>query len=333
MPRQGRLNVEGGIYHVIQRGLERKRIFVEESDCEEFIKRLSEGLKKTGNKCYGWALMPNHFHLILQSAQNPVGDLMRRLLTGYAIYFNRKYDRRGYLYQNRYKSILCQEEEYLLELVRYVHLNPLRGGLVKGMKELDVYRWSGHSVLMGRREAKWQEIEEVLGRFGKKKREAIRKYRMFIEEAKDTGKRDDLTGGGLVRSVGGWDILLGMRKSEDKWLGDERILGDGDFVGRVLKESEERMKKRASLLRSGWDIGKIIKKVCDMTGIEEKDIHRRSRGTKISEARSLVAYFSNKELGIKGVEIAKYFDITKASVSEAISRGEKISKENQYLIS
>ena len=102
MPRQGRLNIEGGIYHVIQRGIERRDIFRDDADREEFINRLGKGLKETGHHCYGWALIPNHFHLLIRTGVKPLCDLMRKVLTGYAIYFNRRHNRKGYLYQNRY---------------------------------------------------------------------------------------------------------------------------------------------------------------------------------------------------------------------------------------
>ena len=184
MPRQGRIHVDGGIYHVMQRGIERKAIFQDDADRAEFIRRLSESLKETGGKCYGWALMPNHFHLLIRTGKKPLSSLMRKLLTGYALYFNRRHRRRGFLYQNRYKSVLCQEETYLLELVRYIHLNPLRAKLVKDMRGLNKYKWSGHSVLVGERKADWQTTDEILERFGSKRREAIDKYIKFVEEAK-----------------------------------------------------------------------------------------------------------------------------------------------------
>ena len=106
-------------------------------------------------------LMPNHFHLIIRTSLRPIGDLMSKLLTGYALYFNKRYRRSGYLYQNRYKSILCQEDAYLKELVRYIHLNPLRGRIVKDLRELRTHRWSGHSVLMGKNKLEWQDVGAI----------------------------------------------------------------------------------------------------------------------------------------------------------------------------
>ena len=103
----------------------------------------------TDTACFAWSLIPDHFHLLFKTGSVPLSTLMRRLLTGYAISFNRRHHRCGHLFPNRYKSILCQEDSYLLELTRYIHLNPLRAKLVKSMKALDRYKYSGHGVIMG----------------------------------------------------------------------------------------------------------------------------------------------------------------------------------------
>src|SRR3989339_2206573 len=164
MPRHRRLDLPGAVYHVITRGIERREIFKDSDDRKEFIDRLANGVKEVGCKCYGWALMPNHFHLLIRMNNRPLSDLMRKLLTGYAIYFNRRYKRSGYLYQNRYKSVLCQEDAYLLELVRYIHLNPLRAELVNDIAGLNKHPWSGHMTLAGKRCAGWQSVDEKIGR-------------------------------------------------------------------------------------------------------------------------------------------------------------------------
>ncbi|MDP3981457.1 MAG: transposase [Chlamydiota bacterium] len=143
MPRDKRLNIPGGVYHVISRGIERRDIFLDGIDKTEFLSRLENALVKTDSQCLAWVLMGNHFHLLIRTGTKSLSELMRKLLTGYAIYFNKKHKRHGYLYQNRYKSVLCQEDVYLLELVRYIHLNPVRAGIISTIEELDVYPWSG----------------------------------------------------------------------------------------------------------------------------------------------------------------------------------------------
>ena len=111
--------------------------------------RLGKVLSETGTKCFAWALIPNHFHLLLRTGACPLSTVMRRLLTGYAMNFNRRYRRSGQLFQNRYKSILCQEDTYLLELVRYIHLNPIRAGMVADIKALNKDPFCGHAVIVG----------------------------------------------------------------------------------------------------------------------------------------------------------------------------------------
>ena len=129
MPRQARIDAPGALQHIIVRGIERKRIFFDDRDRDNFVTRLTTVLPESTARCYAWALIPNHFHLLLCTGNVPMSTVMRRLLTGYAVSFNRRHRRHGQLFQNRYKSILCQQEPYLLELVRYIHLNPLRAGI------------------------------------------------------------------------------------------------------------------------------------------------------------------------------------------------------------
>jgi REP element-mobilizing transposase RayT len=333
MPRHRRIEIAGAIYHVITRGIERREIFKDDKDREEFVRRFGEALKTTGSKCLGWVLMPNHLHLLIRAGVKPLSDVMRKLLTGYAVYFNHRHKRSGYLYQNRYKSVLCEEEAYLLELVRYIHLNPLRAKIVKDISELIQYKWSGHSVIMGKQNVHWQSIDEVLERFGSQRKEAIGKYESFIEDGEKMGKRDDLTGGGLRRSAGGWQGVLALKRSKDYWRGDERILGDGDFVNEVLKQSEEEIASKDRLKREGWDIEKLKKKISDIMSVKTEDLMKKGRNDKISRAKKVIAYLGNKELGISGVELARHFKITKQAISKAMKAGEEIAKEENVKLS
>ena len=147
MPRKARIDASGALHHIIARGIDRNTIFGDDFDRKNFIDRLATILNETKTVCYAWALIPNHFHLLLRTGLAPVATVMRRLLTGYAMSYNRRHQRHGHLFQNRYKSILCQEDIYLLELVRYIHLNPLRAGIVEDLNALDRFRFAGHSVV------------------------------------------------------------------------------------------------------------------------------------------------------------------------------------------
>ena len=147
----------------------------------------------TGTAIYAWALMTNHAHILLRSRKTGLPTFIRRLLSGYAISYNRRHKRYGHLFQNRYKSIVCEEDPYFKELVRYIHLNPLRAVIVESLKKLDNYKWCGHSVVMNRRENDWHDRDYVLKWFGNKEREARKAYRNFIEKGIAQGKKSNIS--------------------------------------------------------------------------------------------------------------------------------------------
>jgi len=118
MPRRSRIDAAGALHHVIGRGIARGAIFLSDQGRDDFLRRLGDILPQTNTACYAWALIPNHFHLLLRTGTDPLSSVLKRLLTGYAVGFNMRHNRQGHLFQNRYKSILCQEEPYLLELQR-----------------------------------------------------------------------------------------------------------------------------------------------------------------------------------------------------------------------
>lgn len=138
---------------------------------------------------------------------------MQRLLTGYAVSFNRLHRRQGHLFQNRYKSILCQEDTYLIELVRYIHLNPLRSNIVNDFKALRRYPYSGHSAFSKKGYRPWQDTGYVLKLFHSSHNIARQRYREFVSKGIAQGRRHDLVGGGLIRSAGGWAAVKALRKA------------------------------------------------------------------------------------------------------------------------
>lgn len=215
MPRGSRIDAAGALHHVMGRGIAGGAIFLSDADRDDFLRRLGEILSKTSTACYAWALIPNHFHLLLRTGTDPLSLVLKRLLTGYAVGFNLRHNRQGHLFQNRYKSILCQEEPYLLELVRYIHLSPLRAGLVKTYEKLCGYPYCGQSVILGKRKREWQNAEYVLGLFDNKIGTARRIYRNYVQEGIEKGNRPELVGGGLLRSHGGRTGVKALRQSDD----------------------------------------------------------------------------------------------------------------------
>ncbi|MBA3030312.1 MAG: transposase [Desulfobacteraceae bacterium] len=333
MPRLSRLDTPGLLHHVMIRGIERRNIFRDDEDRNHFLERMTILVPETKTLCYAWALMPNHAHLLLRSGPSGISLLMRRLLTGYAGYFNRRHRRHGQLFQNRFKSIICQEDAYLQELVRYIHLNPLRGKIVQDMKSLDGYRYSGHAVLMGKVEMKWQDVDYVLGYFSKSLSTGRKKYRAYVEHGIAFGRRPELVGGGLIRSLGGWKEARKLRlKGQDRIKGDQRILGEGDFVSGVLSDSREVFNKKYELKSLGVDFNSVLKKVSSLFGLEKDYILERGRQADRVRARDLVCYWSVKELGIPMAQLAKQFGSTPVAVGYAVKRGDKLAKEGGYVL-
>jgi REP element-mobilizing transposase RayT len=332
MPRKARIDAPGAVQHIIIRGIERKNIFRNDADRKNFTARLSTIVSQTQTTCYAWALIPNHVHLLLGTGATPIATVMRRLLTGYAVSFNLKYKRHGQLFQNRYKSILCQEDRYLKELVRYIHLNPLRANLVSNLKALDRYRWCGHSAIMGKTLCEWQNTDYILKLFGNKISSARRNYRFFVFKGIAEGRRFDLTGGGLIRSLGGWHQVKALRRSGIRFKGDERILGDSEFVEQVLKEAKDRLERRYALEAKGFDFEQVVERVAQVMNINASDVLKRSKDAQTIKARSLLCFWANRELGMTTVEISRRLKLSQSAVSRSSMRGEKIALQNGFHI-
>jgi REP element-mobilizing transposase RayT len=327
MPRQARLDIPGALHHVICRGIERQAIVRDDNDRTAFVERLGNILGATGARCYAWAVLPNHIHLLLRPADVALTTIMRGLLTGYAGTFNRRHGRHGYLFQNRYKSILVQEEPYLLELVRYLHLNPIRAGVVNGLRALDRYPWSGHSALMGHVVRPWQAVGEVLGRFGARRTPSRTAYRIFIADGLAQDLRPELTGGGLVRSAGGWKALTARRRQGDRLHGDERILGDSDFVQHALGAAGERLERRYHFRARARDFDWLVQRIAATAGLRPADLLTPSKSPRYVEYRSILCYWAVRELGLSGTMVAGKLGLTQPAVSRSVARGERLVRD------
>ena len=323
MPRQARLDDPGTLHHVMIRGIEGKSIFRDNRDRKEFVTRLGNLSKETGTRVLAWALLRNHVHLLLFSGPSGLALFMRRLLTGYAQGFNRRHRRRGHLFQNRYKSIVCEEDPYLLELVRYIHLNPLRASLVKSLGELERYPWSGNRVLVGREKNGWQERKYVLRLFHLREKEAIRAYRRFMEEGKDRGRRPELVGGGLIRSRGGWSEVLSLRGQGEKVEYDERILGGGDFVSDILRDADQRVKRYLPVREKGTQKERIIKEMSEKEGVGEGELRMGGQARRVSRVRSKIAWRLSRECGIPLAEIARELGVCTSAIAKAVRKAEE----------
>jgi len=335
------------------RGIERRDIFRDDKDRRYFLSRLAVILDETQTQCYAYALIPNHFHLLLRTGATPLSKVMRRLMTGYAVTFNKRHKRSGHLFQNRYKSIVCEEDAYLLELIRYIHLNPLRARLVKDLKELDKYPWSGHSAIVGhgknplipdqatgqkpstnnssaKEEKSLAEktIEDILLHFGDTVKAARRRYREFVEKGIAQGTRPELQGGGLIRSAGGEKTGLLGRNKEEREKGDARILGSGDFVGEILQQAEATFERKYLPKRP---IEELVEIVAGELGVRPQMICSGNRRKQYTKARSLLAWLAVEEAGHPVSEVARFLGITRMGVQKAVMRGSELGRNHQPL--
>lgn len=325
MPRTGRLLIPGGCYHIYGRGFERRQIFLEPECKHDFLKRLEKSLKKQNVHCLAWALMSNHYHALIRVGNSQLDKLMSPVLTGFAGFFNRRHNRSGYVFQNRYESILCDEQSYFLELARYIHLNPVRSGQITTLEELDSYPWTGHSAVMGNVANKLLSIDELLSHFGKSLGSARRKYRKFLNDGVDNPPAIGLTGGGLIRSYQGWESVIKIRREHKICIGDERILGTADFVESALKKDKLSISKHTLHKRQGWNFDNLRLAVCKRFKIPVEKLATKSRAAGPSEAKSLLCYWAVEELGVSVIEVADQLKMSHQGVSKRVEAGREVS--------
>jgi REP element-mobilizing transposase RayT len=320
MPRKARIDIPGLLQHVIVRGIERRKIFLDDNDRLMFVNRFSALLEDTDTDCFAWALLDNHVHVLLRCNRTELSRFMKRLLTGYAVNFNHRHRRSGHLFQNRYKSIICEEDVYLLELIRYIHLNPLRAGIVPDLESLGDYPWCGHAILMGTKKFPGQVVEEVLQLFGTRLISARQEYRQFVSDGIPQGRRPELVGGGLRRS----QMACGIPEEIESY--DDRVLGSGQFV-----ESLQQETKISDILPIRLTLSELTKIVCKLLEVSPELILRRTRRGDASQARAVFCYVAVRMCGMVGVDVGKLLSMGPSSVSRAAHRGEHILLERPTL--
>ncbi len=320
MPRGPRLDAPGTLHHVMVRGIEGKSIVSDDADRAFFVSRMGNVSAVTGTKIYAWALMTNHAHILLRSGAAGLSTFMRKLLTVYASGYNRRHKRHGYLFQNRYKSIVCEEEPYFLRLVSYIHLNPVRAGIVGSIAELERYRWSGHATVMNRIQHDWQDREYVLGYFGQRASSARNAYLEFVTSESGLGCQPELIGGGLIRSIGGWSEVKSLRKRGEKQFSDERILGGGDFVREILVEAEDSVKARLPAASKELEAAERLARACEETGIMLQSLQGGCRMRECSALRKKLALEYVQELGMSYAGAARLLGISGAAVEKIVKR-------------
>ena len=279
MARCPRIDFPGAFHHVFARGIEKRDIVADQDDRNELRRRILINLKRFNSSCLAWAFLPNHFHLLFQSESANLADFMRCLMSGYSIFFNRKYERSGHLFQNRYKSSVVDTERYLLELIRYIHLNPVRSGIVQSLEPLSRYQWTGHYEIMASGKLPWEKYPFVREFFSSLYLPSLEIYLAFLGEGLDIrhveSSSEDRTG--RMMEVRTWNI------NPSKWAtdGSYRIFLDivnkvscqhSISLDRILDGRRDRKTSRArrEILRECVrDKGMVKRSVCGWLGITE----------------------------------------------------------------
>jgi REP element-mobilizing transposase RayT len=315
MPRKARITIAGAVHHVMSRGIDGMPIFRSDADRTAFLAILSNQLQKSGYQLYAWVLMPNHYHLVLRTTDYPLAACMRSVNSRYAQYFRKQLSTRGYLFQDRYKSIVTQDQNYVEELIRYVHLNPVRAGICKSIDALDSYQWCGHSVLMGRQDAPYQNTADVLRRFGSSLVSQRQAYRRFLEEG--LSQTGDVVS--LIREANG--------ECEDRHSSSCWVIGNHDFVQQVMKDQQARRVRLARHAREGQDIEHIAEKVTAALGLAAADLRSKGRDSPSSVARKICAHHAHRLHGIPVRQIADYLGVSSSAVSQMLEAGETLAKD------
>jgi putative transposase len=284
MARRPRLFAPGLLYHVIVRGNQRQRTFLNDQDYRTYLDRLAKYRERYGYFVHAYCLMPNHVHLLLESSDQPLAKFMQGLQQSYSQYFNLSHRKVGHVFQGRYKAIICAKDEYLLELIRYIHLNPVRAGMVKTPER---YGYSGHQVYVEGKGGKIIDPGKVLRLFGGKAG-----YQQFVRDGMADGHREEY-----------YEVE------------DQRFLGAEGFGDRV--QGRAGTPKKVPSKRS---IEAIARRLAKELGVSVDAVRSRERGWVISKARTTIAYVLARRLGYALKEVASYLHRDMATVGTLVSR-------------
>jgi REP element-mobilizing transposase RayT len=298
MGRPLRIEYAGALYHITARGNERKRIFLDGKDRKKFLGILADYHDRYGILIHSYVLMNNHYHLILETPRGNLLKVMHGLNGGYTGYFNRKYGRTGHLFQGRYKGIIVDKDSYLIPLSRYVHLNPIRAGVVERPEQ---YRWSSYPGYIGRgKQQEWVEYSWILSQFGSRRIRANRKYKKYTEEA-----------------------LKNKVEGPFKSLRSQVILGGEEFVKgikRMLagKALSQEIVERKRLIEYPL-LDEVMKEVAKAFRVDGEAIRRK--GDRANTPRRVALYLAQRYTGLGNEEIGEIFGgIHYSAVSKASGR-------------
>jgi REP element-mobilizing transposase RayT len=279
MARKPRIEYPGAFYHVLSRGNRTLPIFKDDEDRLRFLLKLEQYRERYCFIPYAYTLMENHFHLLIETQEVPLSRIMQGLLQSSTQWHNKKYKAVGHLFQGRYKAILCDRRMYLLGLVRYLHLNCVRAGLVRDPSE---YRWSSHRAYLGLEKSSIVETDFVLSQFAKSRKKAVRLFNEFVMEWIDIGRTDKF-----------YQVV------------DQRILGDNDFTVKVKRKAGEEIRKEETIFKNRT-LEEIAEAVEETTSVSVSELRSRKRAKHIVDARSLFVHLSIIYSPYKRKEIAEF---------------------------
>jgi putative transposase len=299
MPRKPRIFYPGAVYHVILRGNAGQDIFADSKDRRYFYRLLGEGQEKFGHRIHAFCLMANHIHLALQMVNVPLSRLMQNLSQRYTGWINFRQSRRGHVFQGRYKALLIDADAYLLELVRYIHLNPVRAEIAESAEK---FHWSSHPAYLGQEKLPWLTTDWVLAQFSSRPTTARKKYRQFVQEGYAGGRKEEF----------------------HKGTQEGRVLGSDKFFEEVLSLKGEKVDSRVTL-------DQILERVCRSYGVEMESLASAGRQRRPSEVRAMLSWVVRETGHLSLTELSKRLRRDLSSLSVAARRLEEKSKTDARL--
>jgi len=317
MSRHVRLDFEGAVHHVMTRGIEKRQIFLCPEDRNDLLARICEAVASLDATVYAWALMPNHYHLLIRTGTFRLPRIMSSINTGYVVSFNRRHDRVGHLFQNRYKSRLVQEDFCLLNLVRYILLNPIKAGIVNSLAELAGYEWTGYSALCGKRKREWQNCEYVLSLFGRDIMKARKSLYSFLNEEET---EEEICNGVLVPTDDEW-VFEKEGRGRESWGSGEGITGDHSFIENTLsKLNAMDSLGRTTLNREPLPLTVLADVISRGYGIHADELEGGVRTEYVSKVRSLFIWAAIHICKYRLREIAEFLELSISAISQAEKR-------------
>ncbi len=302
MARKPRIEYEEAFYHVITRGNQRRKVFRDDNDFQKYISLLGFYKGRYKYSLYAYALMNNHVHLLIETHRIPLSKIFQGVTQSYTIYFNRKYKTVGHLFQGRYKAILCDRDTYLISLVKYIHLNPVRARIAKAAGE---YRWSSHGSYEKQTDHEIVDTDRVLRMFSEDKTQARKLYRAYIDDGIEVKKED------IYKTV------------------SQRILGEEHFVDKVMEKVDERFKNKRKLHK--YSLKKIAETIGKNKGVTINQLREKSRNRGIIAARKL-ASITAREFGYKGKEIALFLQKDPSVITRYLKDGESFKADMEHIL-